>query len=151
MNMKTKILYSPVCITYNEETRAVAGALKSICDELSEAGSIGYYWSPLIDTFVDLFNKTFNTSLSRELIIDKAKRLGVKAERAKLECTRKAVTAATAARKSPIGAERYNKKTGKWLVKVADVPYGHRNWVDKKMQFGKNGMAKYQKACMLFN
>lgn len=47
--MKTKILYAPVCIVYNEETRAVAGALKSICDELSEAGSIGYYWSPLTE------------------------------------------------------------------------------------------------------
>ena len=47
--MKTKILYSPVYIVYNEETRAVAGALKSICDELSEAGSIGYYWSQLTE------------------------------------------------------------------------------------------------------
>ena len=85
-----------------------------------------------VGAFVDLFNREFNTSLSRELLIDKARRLGVKATMAKLECTQKAVAAAITVNKSPIGAERYNKKKGKWVVKVADVPYGHRNWIDKK-------------------
>ena len=47
--MKTQILYSPVSILYNEETRNIAGALKSVCDGLSEAGTISYYWGPLTE------------------------------------------------------------------------------------------------------
>lgn len=47
--MKTQIIYTPVCILYNEETRNIAGALKSVCDGLSEAGTIGYYWGPLTE------------------------------------------------------------------------------------------------------
>ncbi len=47
--MKTQIIYSPVSIVYNEDTRNIAGALKSVCDGLSEAGTLGYYWGPLTE------------------------------------------------------------------------------------------------------
>lgn len=47
--MKTQIIYSHVSILYNEETRNIAGALKSVCDELSSAGVLGCCWGPLTE------------------------------------------------------------------------------------------------------
>lgn len=47
--MRTQILYTPVKIVYNEETRNIAGAMKDVCDGLSEAGTIGYYWGSLTE------------------------------------------------------------------------------------------------------
>lgn len=90
------------------------------------------YPSMPVDTFVNLFNEKFGTNLSKKSIYAKAWHIGVKASYAIQVARSKAICAALSSHKAPVGAERYDSALNKWLVKVSDVAYERRNWIEKK-------------------